>query len=138
MKLGTRLVQRGRHAKSHPGTVNLPVARASTVTFATLAEMQAAQASFEADEVVPTYGILNMPLRAAFEELIVELEGGHRAVTLPSGLAAVAVALVSCVKAGDHVLITDSAYGPTRRFCQRTLTRFGVETTYYDPLIGAG
>src|SRR5450432_628766 len=138
MKLGTRLVQRGRHAKSHPGTVNLPVARASTVTFATLAEMQAAQASFEADEVVATYGIANMPLRAAFEELMVEIEGGHRAVTLPSGLAAVAVALMACLKSGDHLLMTDSAYGPARRFCQRTLARFGVETTFYDPLVGAG
>jgi cysteine-S-conjugate beta-lyase len=138
MKLGTRLAQRGRHAKSHPGTVNLPVARASTVTFATLAEMQAAQARFEADEVVPTYGIANMPLRAAFEELMVEIEGGHRAVTLPSGLAAVAVALMACLKAGDHLLMTDSAYGPARRFCQRTLARYGVETTFYDPLVGAG
>ena len=87
---------------------------------------------------MPTYGILNMPLRAAFEELMVEIEGGHRAVTLPSGLAAVAVALMACVKAGDHLLVTDSAYGPTRRFCQRTLARYGVETTFYDPLVGAG
>jgi cystathionine beta-lyase len=79
-----------------------------------------------------------MPLRAAFEELMVELEGGHRAVTLPSGLAAVAVAIMTCVKAGDHILITDSAYGPTRRFSDRTLKRFGVETTYYDPTVGAG
>ncbi|HEX3061460.1 MAG TPA: cystathionine beta-lyase, partial [Usitatibacter sp.] len=92
----------------------------------------------DADEAVPTYGIVNMPLRAAFEELMVELEGGHRAVTLPSGLAAVAVAILACAKAGDHVLVTDSAYGPTRRFCARTLARFGVETTFYDPRIGAG
>ena len=125
MKLGTRLIQLGRRAKSSPGTVNLPVARASTVTFATLAEMQSTQARFEADQVVPTYGILNMPLRAAFEELMVEIEGGHRAVTLPSGLAAVAVALMACLKAGDHLLMTDSAYGPARRFCSRTLARAG-------------
>jgi cysteine-S-conjugate beta-lyase len=138
MKLRTRLAQRGRAPKSRPGTVNLPVARASTVTFATLAELEAVQSRFDADEIVPTYGILNMPLRAAFEELMVEIEGGHRAVTLPSGLAAVAIALMTCVKSGDHVLITDSAYSPARRFCQRTLAGLGVETTFYDPLIGAG
>ncbi|HTS83507.1 MAG TPA: cystathionine beta-lyase [Usitatibacter sp.] len=138
MKLGTRLAQRGRKAKSQPGTVNLPVARASTVTFKSMAEMEEVQRRFDADEVIPTYGLLNMPLRAAFEELIVELEGGHRAVTLPSGLAAVAVALVSCLKAGDHVLVTDGVYGPTKRFCNRTLARFGIETTYYDPLVGEG
>src|SRR5258708_19513909 len=84
MKLGTRLVQRGRHAKSHPGTVNLPVARASTVTFATLAQMRSAQASFDADEAVPTYGIANMPLRAAFEELMVEIDAAPPPVPLPS------------------------------------------------------
>jgi cysteine-S-conjugate beta-lyase len=138
MKLRTRLAQRGRAPKSRPGTVNLPVARASTVTFATLAELEAVQQRFDADEVVPTYGILNMPLRAAFEELMVEIEGGHRAVTLPSGLAAVAIALMTCVKSGDHVLVTDSAYSPGRRFCQGTLAGMGVETTFYDPLIGAG
>lgn len=138
MKLRTRLAQRGRRARAQPGTVNLPVTRASTVTFPSLAEMESVQRRFEADEVVPTYGIVNMPLRAAFEELMVEIEGGHRAVTLPSGLAAVAVALMACVKSGDHVLVTDSCYGPTRRFCQRTLARYGVETTFYDPAIGAG
>ncbi len=136
MKLATRLAQRGRRARSQPGTVNLPVVRASTVTFQSMAEMAAVQRRFEADEVVPTYGIVNMPLRAAFEELIVDLEGGHRAVTLPSGLAAVGIALIACVKAGDHVLVSDSVYAPTRRFCQRTLARLGVETTFYDPLVG--
>ena len=138
MKLGTRLAQRGRRAATHPGTVNLPVARASTVTFESIAQMEEMQRRFDADEVVPTYGLLNMPLRAAFEELMVELEGGHRAVTLPSGLAAVAVALLACTKAGDHALVTDSAYSPTRRLCTRTLARFGVEVTFYDPTIGAG
>src|SRR6202165_6274017 len=137
MKLRTRLAQRGRAPKSRPGTVNLPVARASTVTFATLAELEATQSRFDADEIVPTYGILNMPVRAGFEELMGEIEGGHRAVTLPSGLAAVAIALMACAESGDHVLVTNSAYGPARRFCQRTLARYGVEATFYDPCIGA-
>ena len=138
MKLGTRLAQLGRKAASNPGTVNLPVTRASTVTFSSLAEMEEVQRRFDAGETVPTYGLLNMPLRAAFEELVVALEGGYRAVTLPSGLAAVAIALVSCLEAGDHVLVTDSAYGPARRFCMRMLKRFGIEATFYDPLVGAG
>jgi cysteine-S-conjugate beta-lyase len=138
MKLRTRLAQAGRKPKSAPRTVNLPVARASTVVFASLDDMEATQRRFEAGEPVPTYGIVNMPLRVAFEELMVAIEGGHRAATFPSGLAAVAAAILACVKAGDHLLVTDSAYGPTRRFCDRTLARLGVETTYYDPLAGAG
>jgi cystathionine beta-lyase len=138
MKLRTRLALRGRSPKSRPGTVNLPVARASTVTFATLAEMEAVQKRFDADEPVPTYGMLNMPLRVAFEELMVELEGGYRAATFPTGLAAAAAAIMACVKSGDHMLVTDSCYAPVRRFCQRTMARYGVETTFYDPLVGAG
>src|SRR6185312_13375458 len=105
MKLRTRLAQKGRKPRSNPGTVNLPVIRASTVAFESLADMEAVQKRFDADQPAPTYGIVNMPLRAAFEELMVEIEGGHRAVTLPSGLAAVAVAIMAAVKAGDHVLI---------------------------------
>jgi cysteine-S-conjugate beta-lyase len=138
MKLRTRLAQRGRSPKSRPGTVNLPVARASTVTFATLAEMEAVQKRFDADEPVPTYGMVNMPLRVAFEELMVELEGGYRAATFPTGLAAAAAAIMACVKSGDHMLVTDSVYAPVRRFCQRAMARYGVETTFYDPLAGAG
>jgi len=138
MKLRTRLVQRGRTARSNPGTVNIPVARASTVTFESIAEMQEVQRRFDADEPIPTYGMLNMPLRVAFEEVMVQLEGGHRAVTLSSGLAANVVAILACVKAGDHILVTDSVYQPVRRFCLRQLARFGVETTFYDPSIGAG
>jgi cysteine-S-conjugate beta-lyase len=136
MKKSTNLIQHGRKAKSTPRTVNLPVTRASTVVFENLAELESIQKRFDADEVVPTYGILNMPLRAAFEELMVEIEGGYRAVTLGSGLAANAMAILACVQAGDHVLMVDSAYGPARRFCDRTLKRLGVETTYYDPLAG--
>ena len=138
MKLRTRLAHAGRTARSRPGLVNLPVQRASTVTFASVAEMEETQRRFDADEVVPTYGIVNMPLRAAFEELMVELEGGFRAATFPSGLAAVANAVLAVVKAGDHILVTDNVYGPGRRFCDRMLARHGVQATYFDPLVGAG
>ena len=118
--------------------MNLPVIRASTVVFKDLADLEATQRRFEAGEPVPTYGILNMPLRVAFEEMMAELEGGTCAVTLPSGLAAVATAILACVSAGEHLLMVDSAYSPARRFCENTLKRLGVETTFYDPLIGAG
>jgi cystathionine beta-lyase len=136
MKRPTRLTQMGRGAVT-PRTVNLPVARASTVVFESVAAMEAVQRRFDADEIVPTYGIANMPLRAAFEEMMADLEGGHRACTYPSGLAAVTAALLATLSAGDHVLVSDSVYGPTRRFCDRTLARFGIETSYYDPLAGA-
>ena len=138
MKARTRFAQKGRQPRSRPGTVNLPVTRASTVTFATLAELRSVHDRFEADEPVPTYGMMNMPLRVAFEEVIAELEGGHRAAAFPSGLAACAAALLACTKAGDHVLMTDSVYQPARRFCEKTLARYGVETTFYDPLAGEG
>ena len=138
MKLATRLARRGRPKGPQPGTINLPVARASTVTFGSLAEMEAIQRRFDAGEVVPTYGIVNMPLRAAFEELMVEIEGGHRAGSFPSGLAAVAGAILAAVGSGDHLLVTDSCYGPTRQFCDHTLKRYGVEASYYDPLAGEG
>jgi cystathionine beta-lyase len=138
MKFRTKLAQQGRKARSNPRTVNLPVARASTVVFDSVAELEAVQRRFDADEPVPTYGIVNMPLRVAFEELMVELEGGHRAVTLPSGLAAVAIAVLTCVNAGEHILVVDCVYGPARRICSRLLKRYGIEATFFDPLVGAG
>ena len=138
MKSRTKFIQGGRKAKSEAKTINLPVARASTVVFDSVEHLHEVQRGFDAGEPVPTYGIANMPLRVAFEELMADLEGGHRAVAMPSGLAAVSLALMAAVKAGDHVLMLDSAYGPARRFCDRTLKRFGVETTYYDPLVGEG
>ena len=91
MRKRTRLLHAGRGRGPAPGTVNLPVARASTVTFGSLAHMDDVQRRFDAGEEVPTYGITNMPLRVAFEELMVEIEGGHRAVTLPSGLGPTAL-----------------------------------------------
>ena len=138
MNLATRLAQQGRDCAHEPRTVNLPVARASTVVFESLAAMEEAQRRFDNDEVVATYGIANMPLRAAFEELMVALEGGHRAATFPTGLAAVTTAILSVVGAGGHILVADSVYGPTRRFCERLAARFGIEASFYDPLIGDG
>ena len=85
------------------------------------------------------YGRRGTPTSEALENAVRELEGPACAgvALLPSGLAAISTALLSVLQAGDHVLVTDSVYGPTRNFCDSVLTRCGVETTYYDPLIGA-
>ena len=138
MKKNTKLTQLGRTPANKPKTVNVPLHRASTVLFDSLAHMRATQNAWEADEQVPTYGVFNMPQELALANAVAELEGGYRAATFPSGLAAVAGALLACVKSGDHVLMTDSGYAPGRHFAEFFLTRFGVAIEFYDPLIGAG
>jgi cystathionine beta-lyase len=85
---------------------------------------------------VVRYGLLGTPTTFALEEAVAAIEGGYRAMLMSSGLAAITAPLQACVKCGDHVLMVDSCYGPARNFCERVLTRCGVETTYYDPLIG--
>ena len=140
MKKDTQLTQLGRRAEHSPLTVNVPLHRASTVLFESMAEQREIQRRFDNDEQVPTYGIVNMPQESALEHAVAAIEGagsGGRALTFPSGLAAVAGALLSCVKTGDHVLMPDSNYHPGRRFAEKFLTRFGVTTTFYDPLVGA-
>lgn len=133
----TQLAHAARAASESPRTVNLPTDRASTVLFDSLAHMDAEQQRFNRDEQVPTYGIFNMPQAVALENAVAELEGGYRAMSFPSGMAAVSGAILSCVISGDHLLMTDACYDPARHFCDRVLSRFGVETTYYDPTIGA-
>jgi cystathionine beta-lyase len=133
----TILTHGGRHPRDFGGVVNTPVVRASTILYPSLA----AQIEAHAHRLQPGhlyYGRMGTPTTFGLEEAMAELEGGHGAVTVSSGLAAVSVALMSFAGAGDHVLVTDSVYGPVRSLCDRLLTRFGVETTYYDPLIGAG
>lgn len=138
MKKTTKLTQLGRVPENAPSTVNVPLHRASTVTFDSMAALHNIQRRFDRDEQVPTYGILNMPQSLALENAVAEIEGGYRAMTYPSGLAAVAGALLACVKPGDHVLMPDSCYGPGRLFCDGYLARMQVATTYYDPTIGTG
>ena len=138
MKKDTQLVHLGRVAANDPKTVNVPLHRASTVLFESLAEMDATQAAWNADEQVTTYGVFNMPQEVALANAVAAIEGGYRAATFPSGLAAVAVALLACVKSGDHVLMTDSGYAPGRLFAANFLSRFNVTIEFYDPLIGAG
>ena len=135
MKRETLTVVAGRDPAANFGIVNPPVYHASTVTFPTLAALEEA----EKRKLDATYyGRNGTPTAFAFEKAVAALEGGHRTVALASGKAAVLAALTAFVDSGDHMLVTDSAYGPTRACCERFLSRFGVETTFYDPLAGAG
>jgi cystathionine beta-lyase len=131
MKDETKLVTGGRHPHDHFGAVNTPVYRTSTILHPTLDILENGTQPY-------TYGRKATPTTASFEEAICLLEGGARTVLTPSGLSAVTTAILACCGAGDHVLITDGCYAPTRLFCERVLKRFGVEVTFYDPVIGAG
>ncbi|MGQ0663021.1 MAG: cystathionine beta-lyase [Pseudomonadota bacterium] len=134
MKKDTILAHSGRHPQQYGGAVNPPVVRASTILFPTVAAYEAAGV----DKFTGLrYGRFGTQTTFALEEALVALEGGHRAMVLPSGLAAIAGAITAFVKPGDHLLMVDTAYWPTRHFCDTRLVRQGVETTYYDPSMGA-
>jgi cysteine-S-conjugate beta-lyase len=133
----TQLVLAGRARESF-GFVNPPLVRGSTVLHDSVADMKAriAARNAGADEPI-AYGIYGGPTQQALYDALNALEGGYRSWALPSGLTACAIALQAFVRSGDHVLVPDSVYGPVRRFCNVTLARFGVTTSYYDPCIGA-
>lgn len=137
MKDETRLVHAGRNPERDGGIVNPPVSRASTVLYPTL-EAFAKRNDGDARYRGVRYGAYGTANTLALAEALAELEGGAGAVVTSTGLSAVTLSLTALLGRGDHLLMTDSVYGPTRAFCDLVLTRFGVETTYYDPLIGAG
>ena len=122
----TKAVSLGRMSDDHFGVVNTPVYRASTILYPDLAALKANTQPY-------TYGRRGTPTTRSFEDAINALEGAARTVTVPSGLNANALAILSVCGAGDHLLMVDSAYEPTKTFCERTLKRYGVETTYYAP-----
>ena len=126
----TIAVSAGRMSKEHFGVVNTPVYRASTI-------LHPSVASLKAEKTPYTYGRRGTPTTRSFEEAVSALEGAAHTVSLPSGLNAITTAILAVCGAGDHLLMVDSVYGPTRHFCETILKRFGVETSYYDPLIGA-
>jgi len=127
----TKLSSLGRKSKEHYGVVNTPVYRASTILYPNVAALDAHDMPF-------TYGRRGNPTLKSLEEAINALEGATRTLFVPSGLNAVATAILSVCGSGDHLLVADSCYAPSRVFCDKTLKRFGVETTYYDPLVGDG
>ncbi len=127
----------GNRPWAHRGVVNPPVYHASTILFPTMAEMEESIRHINEPGRVH-YGRYGTPTTFALEEAVARLEGGEQAIALPSGLAAITVALTAFLGSGDHLLMVDTVYGPARKFCAGALARFGVETTFYDPLIGAG
>jgi cystathionine beta-lyase len=134
MKKDTLLTHVGRDPARYDGMVNTPVFRTSTVIHPNLASYERRPA--EGEKIV-RYGRYGTPTTFALEEAVARMEGGYRAVAVPSGLAAITAALCAFVKTGEHVLVSDSVYAPTRAFCEKQLKRNGVEVQYYDPLIGA-
>ena len=129
----TRLITAGRDPQAQFGFVNPPVYHASTVLYPTAEDQVAHRSRYQ-------YGRRGTPTTEALEAALRDIEGDNCAgvVLLPSGLAAISTALIAIAGAGDHILVTDSVYRPTRNFCEGLFKRMGVETTYYDPLIGAG
>src|SRR5215510_10259310 len=128
----TRLVTAGRDTKAQKGFVNPPVVHGSTVLYPTAEDLHAHRGEFQ-------YGRHGTPTTRALQDVLIALEGPQCAGVglTPSGLAAISTTLLAVTKAGDHILVCDNAYRPTRNFCNGLLARYGVETTYFDPLIGA-
>lgn len=132
----TRLVHKGRHPHDWGGSVNPPVVHASTILFPDLESYQHKSLSPRSIDTV-NYGRIGTMTTKAFEEAMADLEGGDRAVNYPSGLAAIAGVLTAFTAAGDHVLVGDNVYGPTRKFCDDVLARYGVDIEYFDTMMGA-
>jgi cystathionine beta-lyase len=132
IKPATTLVTAGRDPQSYYGFVNPPVYHGSTVLYPTAADQVAHRARYQ-------YGRRGTPTTEALEQALAALDGEKCAGVslLPSGLSAISTALMAVAGARDHILVTDSVYRPTRVFCDGVFKRMGVETTYYDPLIGA-
>ncbi len=130
----TKNIAAGRRPQDQFGAVNPPVYHASTITYPTLAAWDEARAQ-RYDNIL--YGRFGTPTTKAFEEAMAVVEGGDRAVATSSGLAAASAVIMSVAETGGHLLLPDCVYGPVRNLCSRYLPRFGIETTYYDPLIGS-
>jgi len=130
LRPATQVVHSGRDPRACHGFVNPPVYRGSTVLFPTVEKLWKRDQEY-------TYGRTSTPTVKALEEAIAQVEGGEATVLTASGYQAVSTAIFAFVGTGDHILVTDSVYQPTRLFCDRLLAKLGVETTYYDPLVGA-
>ena len=136
MKKDTKIVTTGRNKEYTHGVVNPVVQRASTIVFDSVAQMKEAVKN-RANKTL-FYGRRGTTTHFALQDAITELENGAGCALYPSGAAAISNAIISFVKSGDHILMVDTAYEPTRDFCRVILNNMGVETTYYDPLIGEG
>lgn len=124
----TRLVLAGRDPADSYGFVNPAIVRGSTVIYPTMEDFLARKARY-------SYGTQGNPTIDALVAALNTMERGAGVVVCPSGLLACTLPLLAVLSAGDHLLVTDSVYRPTRNFCDRMLPRLGVEVTYYDPAI---
>lgn len=128
-KISTQLAMLGRNPDEQNGFVNAPVYRGSTVVYKSCDDIRHKRARF-------SYGTSGTPTIENLEMAWSSLCDAAGTVLSPSGLGALALALFSVTSAGDHILVTDSVYRPTRNFCNTLLSKYGVSVTYYDPLIG--
>jgi cystathionine beta-lyase len=131
MAAETILTHEGREPDEQFGFVNTPVYRGSTVLFKSLSDLEDQKQRY-------LYGRAGNPTTESAEAVVTKLEGAHATKLVPSGLAAITIALLACLKTGDDLLISDSAYEPGRVFADGFLTRMGITTRYFDPRIGAG
>jgi cystathionine beta-lyase len=127
----TEIINAGRDPDRFDGFVNVPVVRGSTVLSPTVADLEGHTGRY-------TYGRRGNPTLEGLETALAKAEGGAGVALTPSGLSAVGMALLAVLDAGDHLLMVDSVYSPSRRICTAQLRRLGIATTFYDPLIGAG
>jgi len=132
----TKLIKAGRSKKWTGGVVNPPVYHASTVLFDTYEDMREGVKKAFSEELF--YGRLGTPTLWALEEALAELEGAKGAKVYPSGMAAIAASLFSVLQSGDHVLVADTVYEPTRKLASRFLPKFGITVDFFDPMVGAG
>ncbi len=131
----TRIVEGGRRRDWRGRLVNVPVERGSTILFDSVAELQSSKAGLGSYR----YGLQGTATHWALAEAITELEPGAAGTALyPNGRAAITGPLLALLSQGDELLVPDNVYGPSRKFCETVLKRFGVATRYYDPLIGTG
>jgi cystathionine beta-lyase len=137
VKDATKLIHLARGSADTDGIVNMPLHRASTVLYP---DVEAYVHRFDGDRryTDTTYGATGTANAKALGQAVAALEGGYRAMITATGLSAVTMAMSGVLKAGDHTLVTDSVYGPSRNFCSNTLAGWGIETTFYEPGIGAG
>src|SRR5690349_18370606 len=127
----TKLVEGGRRKEWRRRLVNVPVERASTILFDNVAELEGNSPGIGSYR----YGLQGLATHWALSEALTELEPGAAGTALSStGLAAITASLLAVLSAGDELLVTDSVYGPTRKFCETILKRLGIATRYYDPL----
>ncbi|MFC5077400.1 Cystathionine beta-lyase MetC [Vibrio thalassae] len=132
----TKFITAGRDKKWTNGVVNPPVQRASTVVFNSVAEKK--HATINRANKTLFYGRRGTHTHFAFQDAMTEIEGGVGCALYPCGTAAISNAILSFVETGDHILMVDTCYEPTRDFCDSIMKKMGVKTTYYDPMIGEG